>query len=96
MSPRQVMAMVAASAAPLALVAGLLAAPAGVGINRLFLTLLLGSVGGNDTPAAIYDVFTPWQLVVIPLAGVAVAVGAALIPRRWAARTNVVAALHAE
>jgi len=31
-----------------------------------------------------------------PLAGVAVAVAAALIPGRWAARTNVVEVLHAE
>jgi putative ABC transport system permease protein len=96
MSPKQVSAMVAASAAPLALVAGLLGAPAGVGVNHLFLTLLLGGVGGNDTPPAIYAVFTPWQLVAIPLAGAAVAVIAALIPGHWAARTNVVAALQAE
>jgi ABC-type lipoprotein release transport system permease subunit len=34
--------------------------------------------------------------VAIPLAGMAVAVAAALIPARWAARTNVVEALHAE
>jgi hypothetical protein len=35
-------------------------------------------------------------LVLIPLASVAVAVTAALIPGRWAARTRVIEILHAE
>jgi len=36
------------------------------------------------------------ELVLIPLLGVVVAVAAALIPGRWAARTNVVEVLHSE
>ena len=42
------------------------------------------------------DVFTAWELVAIPLVGVADAVAAALLPGRWAARTRLVEVLHAE
>jgi putative ABC transport system permease protein len=96
MSPRQMMAMVAASSAPLAIVAGAIAVPAGIGLDRLFSLILGSAAGGNDIPPAVYQVFAAWELLAIPLAAVAVAVAAALIPGRWAARTNVVAALHAE
>jgi putative ABC transport system permease protein len=95
MSPRQVIGMVAASAGFLALVGGLAAIPAGVALYR-FLFNLLSNLGGNDTPSALYDVYAPWELVAIPLAGMIVAIGAALIPGRWAARTNVVEVLRAE
>ena len=95
MSPRQVIVMVAASAGFLALVGGLGAVPAGVALYR-FLFNLLSNLGGDDTPSALYNVFGAWELIAIPLAGVAVAVGAAMVPGRWAARTNVVEVLHAE
>jgi len=95
MSPRQVIVMVAASAGFLALLGGLAAVPAGVYLFRQLFDLL-SNLGGDDTPAALYDVFAPWELIAIPLAGVAVAVAAAVVPGRWAARTNVVEVLHAE
>jgi putative ABC transport system permease protein len=95
MSPRQVIMMVAASAGFLALLGGLAAVPAGVALYRQLFDLL-SNLGGDDTPALLYDVFAPWELIAMPLAGVAVAVVAAIIPGRWAARTNVVEVLHAE
>jgi putative ABC transport system permease protein len=95
MSPRQVMVMVAASAALLALVGGLLAMPVGVELNRV-LNDVISTSTGNDTPLRAYDVFRPFELALIPLLGVVVAVVAALIPGRWAARTNVVEVLHSE
>jgi putative ABC transport system permease protein len=95
MSPRQVLAMVAASAGFLALVGGLVAVPAGVGLSRGLFDLVT-SLGGDATPPAAYGAFAPWELIAIPLAGVAVAIAAALIPGRWAARANVVEVLHAE
>jgi putative ABC transport system permease protein len=95
MSPRQVIAMVAASAGFLALLGGLAAVPAGVALYRQLFDLL-SNLGGDDTPAALYDVFGAWELIAIPVAGAVVAVAAALIPGRWAARTNVVEVLHAE
>ena len=95
MSPRQVIVMVAASAGFLALVGGMAAVPTGLELYRSLFDLL-SNLGGDDTPPALYDVFATWELIAIPLAGVVVAVAAALIPGRWAARTNVVEVLHAE
>jgi putative ABC transport system permease protein len=73
-----------------------IAIPAGIGLDRIFFNILGSTAGGNDIPPAVYQVFAAWELVAIALTGVAVAVAAALIPGRWAAHTNVVAALHAE
>jgi putative ABC transport system permease protein len=95
MSPRQVMVMVAASAGLLALVGGLIAMPAGLELHRV-LNDVISSSAGNDTPPGAYDVFKPFELGLIPLLAVLVAVAAALIPGRWAARTNVVEVLHSE
>jgi len=95
MSPRQVMMMVAASAALLALVGGLVAMPMGLFLHHV-LNDVISSSAGNDTPPGAYAVFNVYELVLIPLLGVGVAIAAALIPGRWAARTNVVEALHAE
>jgi putative ABC transport system permease protein len=95
MSPRQVMVMVATAAALLALVAGLMALPLGLYLHRL-LNDVISSSTGNDTPPSVYGVFNPFELVLIPLLGVVVAVASALIPGRWAARTNVVEVLHSE
>jgi len=95
MSPRQIIAMVAASAGIVALIGGLIAVPAGVALDRVLLDVISNSAG-NDTPPSIYWVFAPWELVAIPLAGVAVAIAAALVPGRWAAHTNVVEVLRSE
>jgi len=95
MSPREMMVMVAASAALLALVGGVIATPIGALLDRFFLDLI-SNLAGNDTPPAAYDGIASWQLIAIPLAGVVLAVAAAMVPGRWAARTNVVEVLHAE
>jgi putative ABC transport system permease protein len=95
MSPRQVIGMVAASAALLALVAGLMAVPLGLYLHHL-LNDVISTSTGNDTPPSVYSVFSPFELALIPLLGVVVAVTAALLPARWAARTNVVEVLHSE
>jgi putative ABC transport system permease protein len=95
MSPRQVMVMVAASAALLALVGGLIALPAGLELHRV-LNDVVSSSTGNESPQAAFTVFNPIELALILVLGVVVAVAAALIPGRWAARTNVVEVLHSE
>lgn len=95
MSPRQVIAMVASSAGFLALLGGLLAVPGGVAVSRLLFDFV-GGLGGAAIPAAAYGAYAVWELVAILLAGVLVAVGASLIPGRWAARTDVMEVLRAE
>jgi putative ABC transport system permease protein len=96
MSPRQVIVMVAASAGFLALAGAVLAVPAGVWLSRTLFDLIISGVGGIVTPPSAYSVFEPGQLILIPLGGVIVAIAAAMVPARWAARTNVVEVLHAE
>jgi putative ABC transport system permease protein len=95
MSPRQVIVMVAASAGLLALVGGLLAMPIGLVLHHV-LNDVISAAAGNDTPPGAYGVFNPAELAVVPLLAVAVAMLAALVPGRWAARTNVVEVLHSE
>jgi putative ABC transport system permease protein len=96
MSPRQVMAMVAAAAGFLALIGGLVGVPVGVQMSRALFDVVVGSFGGADIPSAAYGSFASWELIAIPMAGIAVAIAAALIPARWAATTNVAEALRAE
>jgi len=95
MSPRQVIAMVATSAGFVALLGGVIAVPAGVALYRVLFDQL-SNLGGNITPTGFYNVFGTWELFAIPLGGVILAIAAAVIPGRWAARTNVVQVLHAE
>jgi len=95
MSPRQVIVMVGASAGLLALVGGLVAMPVGLSLHHV-LNDVISNSAGNETPPVAYAVFNGYELVLIPLLGVGVAIAAALIPGRWAARTNVVEVLHAE
>jgi putative ABC transport system permease protein len=95
MSPRQVIAMVVTSAGFLALVGGVAAVPGGVALSRILFDLV-GGLGGDDVPSAAYGAYAVWELVVILVGGVVVAVAAATIPGRWAARTNVVEVLHSE
>jgi len=95
MSPRQVTRMVATSAGFLALLGGAVAVPVGVAVYRVIFDQL-SNLGGNVTPPVFYDVFGTWELIAIPVGGVIVAVFAALLPARWAARTNVMEALRAE
>jgi putative ABC transport system permease protein len=95
MTPRQVLVMVATSAAVLALIGGLAAIPIGIFLEHALLDLI-SSAAGNDTPAGVYGGVGAIALIGVPLAGVMVAVAAALLPGRWAAGTNVAAVLHSE
>jgi putative ABC transport system permease protein len=79
----------------LALLGGILAVPGGLGLHHELLDLI-NNAAGNETPPSTYAVFSPGELTVIPLSGVAVALAAALAPGRWAARTSVVEVLHSE
>ncbi len=96
MSPGQVVVMISASAGLLALVGAIFAVPAGYGLNVLLMMFIDSGIGGNSTPPFLYQVFSAWELVFVAVAGVALAVAAALVPGRWAARTNVIEALHTE
>lgn len=95
MRPGQVVLMVAASAGFLGLVGGIGGVPAGVALHHALIHLIEGLIG-NDMPRAMFDVFGPGLLAVTGLAGIALAIVAALLPARWASRRRVAELLHAE
>jgi putative ABC transport system permease protein len=95
MTPLQVLAMVAASAVLLGSVGGVLGLPAGVAVHRALMQSL-ASLAGNDMPDSLFRVFSAPGLLLLALAGVAVALVGSLLPARWAARTRVAEVLHSE
>jgi putative ABC transport system permease protein len=95
MTPRQVIAMVVTTVATTGLIAGLIAVPAGIALQRAILPIM---ANGAQTaiPAATYNVYNPAELVLLALAGLVIAVAGALAPAGWAARTPTALALRAE
>ena len=95
MTPRQVTAMVVCSVAGTGLVAGLVAIPAGVALQRLVLPVM-AHAAQTGVPASVLDVYAPGELAVLALSGLVIAAAGALVPAGWAARARTVSALRAE
>ncbi len=95
MTPRQTIAMVVSTVAGTGLVAGLIAVPAGVALHRYVLPVM-GNAVQTGLPAAVLNVYRPWELALLALGGLAIAVAGALAPAGWAARTRTASALRAE
>jgi putative ABC transport system permease protein len=77
------------------LLAGIIAVPAGMALHRVVLPVMAHSAN-LGLPASYLAVWRPWELAVLALAGVAIAVAGALLPASWAARMRTASALHAE
>jgi putative ABC transport system permease protein len=95
MTPRQTTVMVLCSVAGLGLVAGLIAIPAGIVLHHYVLPVM-GHAAQTDVPPSVLNVYRPWELVLLALAGLVIAVAGALAPAGWAARTRTAFALRAE
>jgi putative ABC transport system permease protein len=95
MTPRQTIAMVVCSVAGIGLVAGLIAIPAGIVLHHYVLPVM-GHAAQTDVPASVLGVYQPWELVLLALSGLVIAVAGALGPAGWAARTRTAFALRAE
>jgi putative ABC transport system permease protein len=95
MTPRQTMATVVCWVAGIGLVAGLLAVPAGIALHRYVLPVMARSAGTN-VPASFLDVYHPYELALLGLSGLVIAVGGALLPAGWAAKISTASALRAE
>ena len=95
MTPRQTIAMVVCSVAGIGLVAGLIAIPAGIALHNYVLPVM-GHAAQTDLPPAVLNVYQPAGLVLLALAGLAIAVLGALGPATWAAKTRTAFALRAE
>jgi putative ABC transport system permease protein len=95
MTPRQLSAMVVCSAAGVGLVAGLIAVPAGVALQRHVLPVM-AHAAQTDVPASVLDVYVPGGLALLALSGLVIAAAGALAPAVWAARARTASALRAE
>jgi putative ABC transport system permease protein len=95
MTPRQTIAMVVCSVAGVGLLAGLIAVPLGMALHRYVLPIM-GNAAQTAVPPAFLNVYHPSELVLLALAGLAIAVVGALAPAGWAAKTRTASALRAE
>ncbi|MFI9361409.1 FtsX-like permease family protein [Kitasatospora sp. NPDC053057] len=95
MAPRQTVTMILTSVAGIGLVAGLAGVPVGVALHDYVLPRM-GRAAGTTIPAADLAVYHGWVVAPLLLAGLLMAVGGALLPAGWAARTGTAAALRTE
>jgi len=94
-TPRQTTAMVVCSVSGVGLVAGLIAIPAGVALQRYVLPVM-AHAAQTGIPPSVLDAYRPWELLLLALSGLVIASAGALAPAGWAARTRTASALRAE
>jgi putative ABC transport system permease protein len=95
MTPRQTVAMVVSWVAGTGLVAGVVAVPAGLALHRYILPKM-AAAADVGIPPAFLNPYRGWELVLLALAGIAIAVAGALLPAGWAASARSASALRAE
>ncbi|GAA2629941.1 FtsX-like permease family protein [Streptomyces vastus] len=95
MSPRQTVSLVLASVAGIGVLGGLVGVPAGFALHG-FVLPVMGHAAGTDLPPSVLEVYETEQLVLLGLAGIAIALLGALLPAGWAARTRTATALRTE
>ncbi|MEU1160704.1 FtsX-like permease family protein [Streptomyces sp. NPDC005921] len=95
MSPRQTVSLVLASVAGIGVLGGLVGVPLGFALHG-FVLPVMGHAAGTNLPPSVLDVYDAPRLVLLGLAGVAIAVLGALLPAGWAARARTTTALRTE
>jgi putative ABC transport system permease protein len=95
MTPRQAIAMVVCSVTLIGLLAGIVGVPLGVLVHNGVVPVM-AHAANTGLPATVISVYSWWEYVLLALAGLVIAVVAALGPAGWAARTRTAAALRAE
>jgi putative ABC transport system permease protein len=95
MTPRQTIGMAVCWVAGVGLAAGVIAVPVGVAVHQYVLPAMARSAN-LGLPASYLNVYRGWELAVLALAGVVIAVAGALPPAGWAARIRTASALRAE
>lgn len=95
MTPRQVTIMVVTSMAALGAVGGLLGVPIGIAVHRVVLPAM-ARAAQTAFPDSMLHVFAAPTLVLLVLAGVAIAAAGAFIPARSAARSPIAEVLQTE
>jgi putative ABC transport system permease protein len=95
MTPRQTLAMILCSVAVVGLIAGIIAVPAGMYLHDGVVPTM-AHAANSGVPASLLTAYLPWEVVVLALAGLAIASAGALGPASWAAGTRTAFALRAE
>lgn len=95
MTPRQTLGLIVCSVAATGLIAGIVAVPAGVYLHRGVVPAMMHAANSGYPPSLV-SVWAPWQLVLLAVAGLVIAVAGALGPAGWAARARTAFALRAE
>ncbi|MET8026565.1 ABC transporter permease [Streptomyces avermitilis] len=95
MSPRQTVSLVLASVAGIGVLGGLIGVPLGFALHD-FVLPVMGHAAGTNLPPSILDVYDAPQLVLLGLAGIAIAMLGALLPAGWAAKALTATALRTE
>jgi putative ABC transport system permease protein len=96
MGPRQVVLMVLTSVAVIGVIGVMVALPAGMAMHRQILTTMGKIAASTAIPDPFYAVFPFAILLALALAGIAVALGGALVPASWAARSRIGSLLSPE
>ncbi|MFF4055259.1 FtsX-like permease family protein [Streptomyces sp. NPDC001668] len=95
MSPRQTVGLVLASVAGIGVLGGLVGVPAGYALHG-FVLPVMGHAAGTELPTSVLDVYDTPQLLLLGLAGLAIALLGALLPAGWAAKARTATALRTE
>ena len=95
MTPRQTIAMVLTSTIAVGVIAAAIGVPAGIALHH-YVIPVMGHAAGTNLPPADIAVFRGLEEILLGLAGVALAVAAAMIPAGWAARLRTATALRTE
>ncbi|MER6673755.1 FtsX-like permease family protein [Streptomyces sp. NPDC000983] len=95
MTPRQTLTLVLTSVTTVGVLAGAVGVPAGVALHH-WVTPLMGDAVGMNLPAAYTAVYAPALLAALSLGALTIALGGALLPAGWAARTDTAKALRTE
>jgi putative ABC transport system permease protein len=95
MTPWQTIGMVVCWVAGTGLVAGVLAVPLGIELHHRVVPAM-AAAANLGVPASMLNVFGGWEMALLALAGLAIAVLGAMLPASWAAGTRTATALRAE
>ena len=96
LTPPQVIGMIVASVAPVAIVAGIVGVPLGLAAQRAVLTTMGQVAAATAIPESVYDVFPGLTLAALALAGLAIGVVGAVLPAQRVARAPIAQVLAAE
>ncbi|MFI6495050.1 FtsX-like permease family protein [Streptomyces sp. NPDC050564] len=95
MSPRQTVSLVLSSVAGIGVLGGLIGVPAGFALHG-FVLPVMGHAAGTNLRPSILDVYDAPQLVLLGLAGIAIAMQGALLPSGWGAKARTATALRTQ